>query len=537
MIMRPARNRASAGAPCAWRVAALAVFGWTAIDLALAAFRTLAVDAPRPIPHRVAAALGGCSLVAVTTALMVGRALSRRRAARWHDGAGTAALAATGTALFVTTCFDVLFTSRLLDGLLPTHQRTIEESLFAAGLALVFASSVRSARHPADSGQGPTDRGAGSLTRMAALATVVLVACEGALALLAILRPSPLLAAGAAASDHFEAFRLEPGSSRFGFTVNTAGFYDDEPFVAGPDDLLIAVVGDSIVVGVVPWDRNFVTVAERALTAEAGDTRRRIALQNWGVAGAGPREYEWLLHGSVLPTGPNTVVITLFVGNDILDIEDPETHASLRHWLLWQVPRRLVIAARAGVLADPAANARGQDGAATTTRRAGPGRPRADGEIPDFVLDPSRERPSFGEIQFLDIERRRAAVLDPGDERTRRQLERTLEVIRRWNAELGPRLLLLVIPDEMQVNDTLWDRVRGSLDGGARFDRDFPQREIHRLCVERGIDCLDILPALREAEAGGRTYHLQDTHPNTRGNAVIGGRLAQALRARLGPPR
>ena len=58
MIMRPARNRASAGAPCAWRVAALAVFGWTAIDLALAAFRTLAVDAPRPIPHRVAAALG-----------------------------------------------------------------------------------------------------------------------------------------------------------------------------------------------------------------------------------------------------------------------------------------------------------------------------------------------------------------------------------------------------------------------------------------------------------------------------------------------
>lgn len=55
--------------------------------------------------------------------------------------------------------------------------------------------------------------------------------------------------------------------------------------------------------------------------------------------------------------------------------------------------------------------------------------------------------------------------------------------------------------------------------------------------MERGIDCLDILPALREAEAGGRTYHLQDTHPNTRGNAVIGGRLAQALRARLGPPR
>ena len=128
-------------------------------------------------------------------------------------------------------------------------------------------------------------------------------------------------------------------------------------------------------------------------------------------------------------------------------------------------------------------------------------------------------------------------MLDPGDERTRRRLERTLEVIRRWNAELGPRLHLLVIPDEMQVNDTLWDRVRGSLDGGARFDRDFPQREIHRLCVERGIDCLDILPALREAEAGGRTYHLQDTHPNTRGNAVIGGRLAQALRARLGPPR
>lgn len=52
--------------------------------------------------------------------------------------------------------------------------------------------------------------------------------------------------------------------------------------------------------------------------------------------------------------------------------------------------------------------------------------------------------------------------------------------------------------------------------------------------AERGIAVVDPLPALRAAApwSDGRAhmYHTGDTHLNTRGNAVVGAVLAEALR-------
>ena len=154
--------------------------------------------------------------------------------------------------------------------------------------------------------------------------------------------------------------------------------------------------------------------------------------------------------------------------------------------------------------------------------------------MPDWVLDPSREKPTFGEEEFLDVERRRADVLDPADETTRRKLAATLAAVERIHDALGKRLLVLVLPDQSQVDDALWEQVRAARPDGSRLDRDLPQREIARFCAEHAIECVDVLPALRAADRGGRTYHLRDTHPNARGNEVIGRELARALLGRFG---
>jgi len=92
---------------------------------------------------------------------------------------------------------------------------------------------------------------------------------------------------------------------------------------------------------------------------------------------------------------------------------------------------------------------------------------------------------------------------------------------------------VMLIPDEFQVEDTIWELARAGVDG-ERFDRDRPQRVLTAWLAEQGIPCLDLLPALLRVPplADGRRhlYHLRDTHFNARGNAVAGEQLASLLR-------
>jgi len=539
--MRP--SRAEGGR--AWSIATALVLGGSALGLLAAGARTFADGAPRPVPLRVSGALAAQAVTLVLAAAVLSRE-ARRSGRPRGEGAWPAAFAALAAALAAATLTDTLAAGPLLGGLLGVHRREVIDSVFRAVLVIAFAVLAgREARQrPANAGASDpraltraAKRRAASRPRSlasiglraAALATLAAACCEAAVSAVAVLRPSPLLAAGAEASDKIRAHLLPPGSSRFGFPVNREGFYDDEPSVAGGDDLLVAVLGDSFVVGVVPRDRNFVDVAERALARGLGGRPGRVALQNWGVAGAGLREEEWLLHARVLATRPTTVVLALFVGNDVLEIEDretlPLTHASLRHWLLWQVPRRIAIAAATGRRADPAS---GAPSAIAVT-----GAP----ETPDFVLDPSLEKPTFDEEEFLGVEIRRADVFDPADAAMRRKFDEVLAALDRMNEALGKRLLVLVLPDQAQVDDALWERVRAARSDGARLDRELPQREIARFCAERAIECVDVLPAMRTAERGRRTFHLRDTHPNAWGNEAIGQELARALLGRLGSRR
>jgi hypothetical protein len=97
----------------------------------------------------------------------------------------------------------------------------------------------------------------------------------------------------------------------------------------------------------------------------------------------------------------------------------------------------------------------------------------------------------------------------------------------------------MVIPDEYQVNDALWERLLprariytpslSPAESRAAFERDYPQRRIREWATARGVRLLDLLPALREAERKGRTYHRRDTHWNAHGNRVAGRELARAL--------
>ncbi len=127
-------------------------------------------------------------------------------------------------------------------------------------------------------------------------------------------------------------------------------------------------------------------------------------------------------------------------------------------------------------------------------------------------------------------------VLNPGNRVMQRRYEDFLRALDLFESLLGDRLLLVLIPDEFQVNDTLYQRLLALGDKPGIYERDFPQRLIGAYAQRIGIRTLDLLPALRAAEKQGRTYHLRDTHWNARGNRVAGDEIADFILHSLGKP-
>ena len=326
-----------------------------------------------------------------------------------------------------------------------------------------------------------------------------------------------------------EAFRVallrgEESNPHFAYRWNSHGFHDDEHFTARQGDHVVALLADSFGVGVVPYERNLATVAERRLQLLLGaKVTGRVAIHNLGVTRIGMDGYAYMARTEVPRLRPAQVVLAIFVGNDIEGfIEARSAPGALRQrlspkgWLLWRVLQRVRKLRQA--LAK-----HGKDDSSP---------PKEGGNPLAYLDDPSLELPFFSEEAFLTIERDKLTLLDPADLDNKDRFQRFFVALDHFRRLYGDRLLVALLPDELQVNDSLWRRLIARPGGPLSLERDLPQRLIMGWCAQQGIRALNLLPILRQAEVGGRTYHLRDTHFNTRGNRVVGEALAHEL-ARL----
>ena len=103
------------------------------------------------------------------------------------------------------------------------------------------------------------------------------------------------------------------------------------------------------------------------------------------------------------------------------------------------------------------------------------------------------------------------------------------KIVRYFQSTLGERVFFVLIPDEFQVNDSLYDEVLASKASPESYIRNYPQNRITKYFDENKIHYLNLLPALKSKQEAGRTYHLQDTHWNARGNKVAGEEIAKLI--------
>ena len=315
---------------------------------------------------------------------------------------------------------------------------------------------------------------------------------------------------------------LPPYGRYMGATLNGAGHLDEEFGPRVPGRARVLVIGDSFSSGPVPYTHHYTAVAER----ELGD----VEVLNVGVPRVGPDEYLVLYRDEGAALDPDLVVIAFFVGNDVHDAHLRRARNSLarrcfdrRLSLLLQVPGRL---RRLGAQNLPSVHAAGSVFEPLSIAEAERSMP--------FLLDPTYEVPSFSESAYRKIAWGRAGYLERAE---RSEFEDAFAPLLELRAMAEPRpMAILVLPDEYQVEDDVWERACEDL-GHVPADRDRPQRELARLCEAAGVPWLDTLPALRAVEpmSDGRRhlYHLRDTHLNARGNMVVGRQLARFVREHL----
>ena len=348
---------------------------------------------------------------------------------------------------------------------------------------------------------------------------VTLVLAEVAVSLWAWWHPSPYLWDESSVVASLRARRLVPGTRYLGTAVNSGGYHDEEFRPPRADDeRVVAVLADSFGVGVVPHAYNFTTVAERRLAELLPDLE--VALDDYGVAGIGMPEYAWLLDNEVSETSPQLVLLCVFVGNDLTSYARRRGgYHAFQRFAVYELLRRVAGSASAVAV--------GRGGALDARQLASeqaPPVPESGDEVPTF--DPDR---------FLAIERDRLEVTDAHDRRIASRYARFFAYLTAIRQSAGDRLRVVVIPDQFQVDDPLWQQLlAGERSSADRFVRDLPQQRIRAFCAEQGIACLDLLPLLRDAQRTAPVHHLRDTHWNAHGNRVAGEAIAAFLAETLG---
>jgi hypothetical protein len=358
---------------------------------------------------------------------------------------------------------------------------------------------------------------------------IVLFLMEGSLRVLSRVRPSALLAnVDAGAEDILAQFRQPAGVFRWGFPTNRGGHYDEEFTEKRPGETLVACIGDSFSFSAVPHYWHYTTICERLLPGTRVD--------NFGVPGVGPPEYEVMLRTEALPLHPDAAVIAIFVGNDaaFLGADDVRQGGMLRSWLDRRENRTWTLIGRLSrIRADLAAGGGGgreEQGAAAGVAKG----PIDDPEELErqflWLHDPSLEPPGNSEKTYLAIETQRAREGSLALPAFYAPMFRSLQTIL---ATAGKTPLgILLLPDQFQVDDDLWNELRGSL-GPGEPERDRPQRLIGAWLAEHGVPFVDVLPRMREApisaDGSRHLYVLRNTHFNVRGNEIAAACLAELI--------
>ena len=332
----------------------------------------------------------------------------------------------------------------------------------------------------------PARRGTGWLLRQLRDVAIILVTSVVLmeLAIRAYDYVSPSFIFGS--TDYNRLYRPAPFSYDYDFRINSRGFKDVEfTTEKAPGTIRVVALGDSFTYGAVPYDHTYVTLLKKALHERFGN----VELLNMGIPGTGPRDYLELFATEAAPLRPDVVVVSVFLGNDFVG-----GTRRVRSYLYELV--RYVVRLR------------------TQARK----------HIYHGAGTYDDDAPVFTDEFYLQLERDRSLVFrrELGHiEPSVRTALNDLAEIKRLADRLAVRLYMVLLPDEVQVDPDLRDKVLQSA-GHPASDYDFGglNRRISAFLDALGVEHLDLLPGFLAQGGQTRLYRINDSHLNIAGNRL-----------------
>jgi len=302
-------------------------------------------------------------------------------------------------------------------------------------------------------------------------------------------------------SGSYDRFRGKPFTYDWDFKLNSQGFKDKEFSEKKENVYRMLGIGDSCSFGVVPYKYNYLTLIESQLNV--GNTN--VEVLNMGIPSIGPKDYLSLLVKEGLALQPDTVLLSFFVGNDFDESNKKKLYeysyvASLLHYIINL-------------------------------------QPKYEGRIIHGKAEYCDDCPSFSIKQYLKIEYGRSSIYLVNNKKFLKKLNHAiyyLEQIRNICKLHSINLIVVIIPDELQINQDLLSQVKGvyypNLEEN-KWDTGLPNRLLSNELDKLGIIYIDLYEYF--SSSSDRLYRPRDTHWNIAGNQMAANIIHEHIRKHL----
>lgn len=292
-------------------------------------------------------------------------------------------------------------------------------------------------------------------------------------------------------SRPYNRFRGKPFSPDWDFRLNSKGYKDVEfDEKKSPGILRIIGIGDSFAFGAVPYAATYLTILKTTLRQNG----KSVEVINMGIQGIGPHEYLLLLMREGLGLEPDMVLMSFFIGNDFTDTREERRKVFTYSYVLSLL--KFVIDFNR----------------------------KMEGKVVHGAGTYDDNSPAFSDAAYLTLERDHSYIYVKENRDFEHEFDEALSTLQRIKAicdSNGIKLSIVIIPDELQVNVDLRERVlREFKIAPELLDIELPNKRLVDALQKLGIDYLDLLPEFAAASSRERLYKPNHGHWNIRGNAL-----------------
>jgi hypothetical protein len=297
--------------------------------------------------------------------------------------------------------------------------------------------------------------------------------------------------------NSYNRFRGKPLAPEYNFRLNSQGFKDVEFQVEkDPNTLRILGIGDSFAYGVVPYDYNYYTRLEEKLKQRDYE----LEIINMGIPNLSPKDYLALFVTEGLALNPDRVILSFFMGNDF---EDSKRSIWSYSYVLSFF--KFIIDLQNSY----------------------------EGKVIHGNQEYQDNQPTLTDDKYLKIEIARSDLFKVDNSellgRVRgamTYLKEIKELCDRQNIEL----LVILIPDELQVNPNLQAKVIDVQQMNLEdFDFTLPNQYLQEELTQAEITYFDLLPYFQGYSEMETLYKPNDSHWNIAGNELAAELIFQYL--------